>query len=440
MSLIQCPECKKKISDTTDSCPNCGYKLTPEKIAEIKKKAKMTLKVCGIGCLSIIIVIFFLIIAVNINDTKKDVPKTKEELRKEKIEKQEEVRIEREKAKEADVKTYRERANSDDAESRTEAFFHGEARALVILHVEPNKLRVGGQEFRVKRNPVGKGCFVYDPRTQFYGVKRNLVWWAPKEDKAYPLNSPSKTVTPGLKWPREEGVDAPSTFKVIDYVFEGKPMMTAIAPSASPSVPLLAEEFKGVQYTIIDSSRLLNIKCSLDIRLQQKVSKEFLKRLALKLRADEPRSYERMFIVYYLPGMITGAGAWATTHFDPNLKVEIYGMTIEEEKKLKTKSKAPVSDIIGEWLGETPFISGKTTILKKNGKIFMIREFKDGSSLEKEMIQKQKSGKLRFEEKSGNDFGEYYLIDSRGRLAVYDNDGLINTIQPIKDSLSFSLP
>jgi len=107
-------------------------------------------------------------------------------------------------------------------------------------------------------------------------------------------------------------------------------------------------------------------------------------------------------------------------------------MTVEEEKKLKTKTKAPVSDIIGEWLDETPFIGGKTTILKKNSKILMIRKFRDGSSSEKEMIQKQKSGKLRFEEKGGNDFGEYYLIDSRGRLAVYDNDGLINTMQPIK--------
>lgn len=147
-----------------------------------------------------------------------------------------------------ELKKYRERTNSDDAQTKDEVFFHGDARALVIMNIEPNKLRVGGREFRVKRNPVGKGCFVYDPRTRFYGVERNLVWWIPKEDKAYPLNSPSKMVTPGLKWPREEGVDAPSTFEVIDYVFEGKPM-TAIAPSARPSVPK-AGSYKVKQYRI----------------------------------------------------------------------------------------------------------------------------------------------------------------------------------------------
>lgn len=132
------------------------------------------------------------------------------------------------------LKEYRERACSDDAQTKDEAFFHADARSLIIMNIEPNKLRVGGAEFRVKRNPVGQGCFVYDARTEFYGVKRNLVWWAPKEGKAYPLNGPSKMLTPSLKWPREEGIDAPSTSAVIDYVFDGKPMN---ASSSIPSPP-----------------------------------------------------------------------------------------------------------------------------------------------------------------------------------------------------------
>ena len=119
---------------------------------------------------------------------------------------------------------YRNRANSDDAQSLGEAFFHGNARALVIEHVEPNKLRIGGGEFRVKRNPVGEGCFVYDTRTRFSGVERNLVWLVLDESTAYALNSPSKMVTPGLKWLHEDGVTTPSTRDVISYVFNNKPM------------------------------------------------------------------------------------------------------------------------------------------------------------------------------------------------------------------------
>lgn len=60
MALIACPECKKKISDITDSCPHCGYKLTPEKVAEIKKTEQQVQKGCGIGCLAIVIVLAFI--------------------------------------------------------------------------------------------------------------------------------------------------------------------------------------------------------------------------------------------------------------------------------------------------------------------------------------------------------------------------------------------
>ena len=60
MALIACPECKKKISDSAGRCPHCGYQLTPEKIAEIKKKEKQVQKGCAIGCLSVIAILFVL--------------------------------------------------------------------------------------------------------------------------------------------------------------------------------------------------------------------------------------------------------------------------------------------------------------------------------------------------------------------------------------------
>ncbi len=60
MALIACPECKKKISDTAGSCPNCGYKITPEKVTEIKKQEQQAQKGCTIGCLSIIVIFFAL--------------------------------------------------------------------------------------------------------------------------------------------------------------------------------------------------------------------------------------------------------------------------------------------------------------------------------------------------------------------------------------------
>ncbi len=77
------------------------------------------------------------------------------------------------------------------------------ARSVVILALQlPNKLGVGGAEFRTKPNPKGKGVFVYDPRTKFHGAERRLIWLV-LDEQAYPLNGPSKMLTPRLKWPRE---------------------------------------------------------------------------------------------------------------------------------------------------------------------------------------------------------------------------------------------
>ena len=201
--------------------------------------------------------------------------------------------------------------------------------------------------------------------------------------------------------------------------------------SLFPAIPAFAASFQGVKYTVVEKSNLGSIKSSIDIRLEKKVSKDFLQKLALKLRKAEPRKYDRMFITYYLPGMTPGSGAWATSHFNPNLEVKILGTTIEEEKALMSKPQKSSGKIIGEWLDESSY-GAKYTLIKRNGKIIMICKYKDGSGSEEEMIQKKQSGKLRFEEKEGNNFGEYYLIEGNGRLAIYDNSGFGFSMRPIK--------
>lgn len=74
--MISCPDCKKKISETASSCPKCGYQLTPEKAAEIKKKETQT----NAGCLVVIVIAVIIYAIVNFfsDDTKSD-PGTEEQ-------------------------------------------------------------------------------------------------------------------------------------------------------------------------------------------------------------------------------------------------------------------------------------------------------------------------------------------------------------------------
>lgn len=114
----------------------------------------------------------------------------------------------------------RERANSDDAGTLQEAAFHAEARATVIRHLAPNGLNLGGSTFRVRRHPAGLGCFVYEPRTSFAGVVRQLVWWVNDDNTAFAMNSPSKTLTPALEFPPTAAIQP--THQVVAYVFGGE--------------------------------------------------------------------------------------------------------------------------------------------------------------------------------------------------------------------------
>ena len=43
MALVECPECKKQVSDTAKTCPSCGYKLDAEKIKKRNKIIKRSI-------------------------------------------------------------------------------------------------------------------------------------------------------------------------------------------------------------------------------------------------------------------------------------------------------------------------------------------------------------------------------------------------------------
>jgi len=85
--MIKCPECQKEFSDTAGNCPKCGYKLTPQTLAEIKAKKQQNQKNTAIGCGVVIgILILIAVIAQFCPEEKKEEkPLTPEEAREQKI-------------------------------------------------------------------------------------------------------------------------------------------------------------------------------------------------------------------------------------------------------------------------------------------------------------------------------------------------------------------
>ena len=85
MALISCPECQKKISDQSTSCPNCGYPLNESKII-VKRPQGCFMQTLNIGCMIILVVgiIVFIGTAIVMYDMNKK-KHQKKEINKEKI-------------------------------------------------------------------------------------------------------------------------------------------------------------------------------------------------------------------------------------------------------------------------------------------------------------------------------------------------------------------
>jgi len=169
----------------------------------------------------------------------------------------------------------------------------------------------------------------------------------------------------------------------------------------------------AIIYEIIDENILPSIKRGLDILLNRKVSKKVLRTIAMKLRNSDPNTYDRFFIGYFLREMDLNEGYWATTHFDPNLVVQILGLTTEQEQVLiKKQPDDPSREAIGIWLDETPLAGNRVTIFRQDGKLFMGNYYANGRKKKKELIETPSGKNKKFQNKERNNFGEFYLINN----------------------------
>ena len=197
---------------------------------------------------------------------------------------------------------------------------------------------------------------------------------------------------------------------------------------ADPSSAIPAD----VSYTVIDETRLPGIKRSVDIRLNKHVSEDTLTAIAKDVRASDGVRYDRTFICYYLPDMQVDAGAWATTHYNPDLDVRILGFTADAAASLSAKPDATDRDEIGRWIDESPLTGSRIVIFRKDGKLFMELTYQDGSSGSNEIIESQSTLGRKFSKPGGSTTGDHWILDFNGDLQLRDDEGLISTAKKLQ--------
>ena len=180
----------------------------------------------------------------------------------------------------------------------------------------------------------------------------------------------------------------------------------------------LAEDFS---YKVIeDKSNEALEKNELTVEINKKITTEQIATLADKFYSSKPKQ-RRFYIFYLLPGMKKDAGAWAISHFDPQLKIEILGATVKEEIASKKLVDEVEGKVLGKW-HEEQSTSADYVMFKKDGKTFMKMIFKNGQTIDDELKVKKVNSGTRYDYKNGKYHGEYFIVPANGTLDFYSKE------------------
>lgn len=211
-------------------------------------------------------------------------------------------------------------------------------------------------------------------------------------------------------------------------------MIAMIAASAPVSADKAVQQAiaEGVIEAVTVNDRIPGIKLSVTVRLSAKLPAERLEVIAADIKGNN-LGYERIFIEYLLPGMEYGNGAWATTHFDPTMKVKILGITFEKERELSVVPVVDGREIIGAWIHEWWFTGGRIVFFRKDDRVFVEITYQDGSAKIDEYRPKPEiGGGTRYDPVEYNDFGEHFLLLESGELQYRDREGSLGTAKRLQ--------
>lgn len=212
---------------------------------------------------------------------------------------------------------------------------------------------------------------------------------------------------------------------------QNTPTSRSVPPQKIEEIPHAPAIPSDVVFSIISESKIQRLRHNIDVRLNKKVSKAVLSSIALELRNLEQGDYERTFIFYYLPEMVVGSGAWATTNYDPELEVKILGFTLDEEKKKIQEIKNNTRDLVGIWKDESPYTASTMSLYRDKGKLYLEINYKDGSNSTEEMKESKLENGIKLVEKGDNRHGEYFILDENNILHAAGKNGVFMTYERV---------
>ncbi|MCG9005130.1 hypothetical protein LH426_11690 [Laribacter hongkongensis] len=207
----------------------------------------------------------------------------------------------------------------------------------------------------------------------------------------------------------------------VTYQSEVKADLPISDQSTQPVNETAEHPVRIAAYTITADERKRNTKRSVEVLLDERISKDALTIVANKIKADEPETFERTFIGYRIKG-VSDSSFWATSHFDPDLDVKIHGITADGYASIMESDETVPGKKIGVWLSDNG-PDEKIIAYASNGKNYIkfIRAPGLGSD-EYQYSSKKEGGKTKFIEVDGNG-REFFAINESGDLEFWGERG-----------------
>ena len=177
---------------------------------------------------------------------------------------------------------------------------------------------------------------------------------------------------------------------------------------------------ENFEYRILKDESSPNIeKNQLDVEISQKLTEGQIATLAEELYNSKSKQ-RRFYIFYNLKNNANSIVAWAISHFDPELEIEINGSSITEDNKMLLEAKKVNGKITGVF-DEQDYTFSIYTLYEDIGKTFIKTSFKSGESMTEEMIKTTLPNGIKLIGIDGGSQGEYFILNG-SNLDFYNSE------------------
>ncbi|MDE1528185.1 zinc ribbon domain-containing protein [Pseudomonas carnis] len=168
-----------------------------------------------------------------------------------------------------------------------------------------------------------------------------------------------------------------------------------------------------------------------EVILPKRLNEADLVEVAEAIRVNTKNKAERTFIGFRVEGQ-TESTYWANASFDQDLKTSLFGLSLEDYEKLRALDLTAYPNRMGSWLRDSGAMGNVMVLYKQNDKYLIDSIFPSGGKRTVEYSSKKlPDGGLRLDDPE-TDFNEHYVVDAKGNLQGWGENGVYMTLPPFK--------